>query len=71
LQAIYAFAPNEFPAFVGQQVDVFIAAPTRKAATRSPTSGEVAFSPAVDARMQIAGGVSRTHFALGAKQPSQ
>jgi multidrug resistance efflux pump len=71
LQAIYGFAPNEFPAFVGQQVDVFIAAPTREAATHSPTSGQVAFSPAVDARVQIAGGVSRTHFALGAKQTSQ
>jgi hypothetical protein len=32
LQAIYEFTPNEFPAFVGQQVDVFIAAPTREAA---------------------------------------
>ena len=27
LQAIYAFAPSDFPAFVGQQVDVFIKAP--------------------------------------------
>ncbi|MCI0736371.1 MAG: efflux RND transporter periplasmic adaptor subunit [Beijerinckiaceae bacterium] len=27
LQVIYAFAPNDFPAFVGQQVDVFIEAP--------------------------------------------
>jgi hypothetical protein len=35
LQAIYEFAPSEFPAFVGQQVDVFIAAPSRAAATRS------------------------------------
>ena len=43
LQAIYEFAPSEFPAFVGQQVDVFIAAPTRDAATRRPTSGQVAF----------------------------
>ncbi|MCI0465638.1 MAG: efflux RND transporter periplasmic adaptor subunit [Beijerinckiaceae bacterium] len=29
LQVIYAFAPNDFPAFVGQQVDVFIEAPAR------------------------------------------
>jgi HlyD family secretion protein len=29
LQVIYAFAPKDFPAFVGQQVDVFIKAPTR------------------------------------------
>ena len=43
LQAIYEFAPSAFPAFVGQQVDVFIAAPTREAATRDPTSGQVAF----------------------------
>lgn len=71
LQAIYAFAPNDFPAFVGQQVDVFIAAPTREAATRSPTSGQITFSPVADAQMQIAVGVSRTHFALGVKQPSQ
>ena len=71
LQAIYEFAPSAFPAFVGQQVDVFIAAPTREAATRNPTSGQVPFSPVADAQMQIAGGVSRTHFALEAKQASQ
>jgi hypothetical protein len=29
LQAIYAFRPNDFPAFVGQQVDVFIKAERR------------------------------------------
>jgi hypothetical protein len=39
LQAIYAFRPNDFPAFVGQQVDVFIKASTRAAARQSPTSG--------------------------------
>src|SRR5262249_52001808 len=33
LQAIYAFRPNNFPAFVGQQVDVFIKASTRAGAT--------------------------------------
>ena len=54
LQALYQFAPSEFPAFVGQQVDVFIAAPSRKSATRSPTSGQIAFSPAADTRMQAA-----------------
>src|SRR5262249_44404559 len=60
LQAIYEFAPNEFPAFVGRQVDVFIAAPSRATATRSPTSGQIAFSPSGDARMQIARGASST-----------
>ena len=54
LQVLYEFAPSEFPAFVGQQVDVFIAAPSRKSATRSPTSGQIAFSPAADTRMQAA-----------------
>ena len=39
LQAIYAFRPNDFPAFVGQQVDVFIKASTRAVAMQSPTSG--------------------------------
>jgi hypothetical protein len=39
LQAIYAFRPNEFPGFVGQQVDVFIKASTRAVATQRPTSG--------------------------------
>src|SRR6516225_1094563 len=54
LQVLYEFAPSEFPAFVGQQVDVFIAAPSRKSATRNPTSGQIAFSPAADTRMQAA-----------------
>jgi multidrug resistance efflux pump len=39
LQAIYAFHANDFPAFVGQQVDVFIKASTRAVATQRPTSG--------------------------------
>jgi multidrug resistance efflux pump len=56
LQAIYDFAPSEFPAFVGQQVDVFIVAPGRAAATRSPTSGQIAFRPPADARVQMTGG---------------
>jgi hypothetical protein len=56
LQAIYEFAPDAFPAFVGQQVDVFIAAPSRKSATRSPTSGQIAFGEPVadDVRTAIA-----------------
>jgi multidrug efflux pump subunit AcrA (membrane-fusion protein) len=29
LQVIYTFAPKDFPAFVGQQVDIFIKAPAR------------------------------------------
>ena len=60
LQAIYEFRPGEFPAFVGQQVDVFIAAPTREDATRTPTSGQVAFGAIADNRVQGAGGVNRT-----------
>jgi HlyD family secretion protein len=55
LQAIYAFAPSDFPAFVGQQVDVFIAAPTRKAATRDPTSGRIAFGAAAEPGLRMAG----------------
>src|SRR5262249_41072694 len=39
LQAIYAFRPNDFPAFVGQQVDVFIKASTRAVARQSPPAG--------------------------------
>ncbi len=42
LQAIYAFAPAEFPAFVGQQVDVFLEVPSRAAAARNPASGRIA-----------------------------
>jgi HlyD family secretion protein len=62
LQAIYEFAPSEFPAFVGQQLDVFITAPSREAAARSPTSGQVAFGALADARAQMAGAASRTTF---------
>jgi multidrug resistance efflux pump len=39
LQAIYAFHPNDFPVFVGQQVDVFVKASNRAVATQRPTSG--------------------------------
>jgi HlyD family secretion protein len=49
LQAIYAFAPAEFPAFVGQQVDVFIEAPSRAEATKNPTSGRIALRTTGDA----------------------
>lgn len=42
LQAIYAFRPADFPAFVGQQVDVFLEAPSRAVAAEHPTSGRVA-----------------------------
>jgi len=57
LQAIYAFAPSQFPAFVGQQVDVFIAAPSRDAATRNPTPGQIAFGAAADKGIETAGSV--------------
>jgi len=70
LQAIYEFVPSKFPAFVGQQVDVFVAAPSRATATRNPTSGQIAFSSRADARMQIAGGASSTPLVSGADQPS-
>jgi len=70
LQAIYEFAPSAFPAFVGQQVDVFIAAPSRAAATRRPTSGQLAFSPVSDTAMQIAGGASNMPLDSRADQPS-
>jgi len=48
LQAIYAFAPSDFPAFVGQQVDVFIKAPARTAAAKNPTSGSRVFGEPAD-----------------------
>lgn len=56
LQAIYAFVPAEFPAFVGQQVDVFLAAPSRAEATRTPTSGRIALRAAGDAPTRTASG---------------
>ncbi len=42
LQVIYAFAPKDFPAFVGQQVDVFVKATARAEAMRRPASGLIA-----------------------------
>ena len=71
LQAIYKFLPSAFPAFVGQQVDVFIAASSRAAATRSPTSGLVAFGLVGDAGVQIAGGMNGPLITPEIKQPSQ
>jgi hypothetical protein len=65
LQAIYEFTPSAFPVFVGQQVDVFIAAPTREDATRNPTSGQVAFTAVADNRTRTAGAARRTAFAPG------
>jgi multidrug resistance efflux pump len=47
LQAIYAFHPGDFPAFIGQQVDVFIKAPTRPDGTQNPTPGLMAFRGAM------------------------
>ncbi len=49
LQAIYAFDPGASPAFVGQQVDVFIKAPSRAEAAANPTSGRIALSARADA----------------------
>ena len=43
LQVIYAFAPVDFPAFVGQQVDVFIKALSRSESAREPASGRIAY----------------------------
>jgi HlyD family secretion protein len=51
LQVIYAFAPKDFPAFVGQQVDVFIKAPTRAEALIQPAPGRIAFGPFLDSEM--------------------
>ena len=62
LQAIYEFAPSAFPAFVGQEVDVFITAPSREAATRSPTSGQVAFGARPGAPAWTSGRESRAAF---------
>jgi hypothetical protein len=51
LQVIYAFAPKEFPAFVGQQVDVFIKAPTRAEALIQAAPGRISFGPLLDTEM--------------------
>jgi HlyD family secretion protein len=56
LQVIYAFAPKDFPAFVGQQVDVFVKAPTRPETARQPTSGRMAFDAFAGAQMRTVSG---------------
>ncbi len=66
LQAIYEFAPSEFPAFVGQQVDVFIAAPSREDATRSPTSGQGVFGALAGYRAPTIGAPRHTVLAAEA-----
>lgn len=43
LQVIYAFPPADFPAYVGQQVDVFLAAQSHAVAAEPRTSGRVGF----------------------------
>jgi multidrug resistance efflux pump len=56
LQAIYSFPPSDFSAFVGQQVDVFIKAPSRSEATHSATPDHIAFSTFADASILKAPG---------------
>ncbi len=59
LQAIYAFRPADFPAFVGQQVDVFLEAPSRAVASEHPTSARVAFRAAGATTSHIASRIHR------------
>src|SRR5262249_12088845 len=63
LQAIYAFAPGDFPAFAGQQVDVFLKAPSRAEATRQPAPGRIASGRFADSevRPERASGTSQSH----------
>jgi HlyD family secretion protein len=58
LQAIYAFAPSDFPAFVGQQVDVFIKAPVRAVAAHNPASGRIAFGAFADSETRKVSGAN-------------
>ena len=58
LQAIYAFAPTDFPAFVGQQVDVFIKAPAPADAAHNPASGRIAFGGLASAQMRAVSGAN-------------
>jgi HlyD family secretion protein len=48
LQVLYAFAPKDFPAFVGQQVDVFIKASPRAEVMRHPASGHIVYGASKD-----------------------
>ena len=65
LQAIYAFAPADFPAFVGQQVDVFVKAPSRAEAARQPTSGRMAFGTYANRRLRTAiGAIEPPHAGM-------
>jgi len=57
--------------FVGQRVDVFIAAPSRDALMENPTSGQVAFGPLAGGGMQTANGVGHSPIAVKAKQASR
>lgn len=66
LQVIYAFGPADFPAFVGQQVDVFVKAPGRAEAAHQPTSGRIAFGKYADSRMRTASWPSEPpHVGMG------
>ncbi len=71
LQAIYAFAPADFPAFVGQQVDVFLAAPSRAEASRNPTSGQIALRANADASTHTASSTPRILAESGIDTPGQ
>jgi len=69
LQAIYAFAPGDFPAFAGQQVDVFLKAPSRAEETRQPAPGRIASGRFADSevRPERASGTSQSpHAAMNA-----
>lgn len=52
LQVLYAFAPKDFPAFVGQQVDVFIKASPRAEVMRHPASGQIGYGASRDSGVQ-------------------
>lgn len=67
LQAIYAFQPLDFPAFVGQQVDVFVQAPKRADAAQNPNSGLMAFRPLAGGRAGAANDEARCSQAAANK----
>src|SRR5262249_15459687 len=60
LQVIYAFAPKDFPAFVGQQVDVFVKAPARGDAKEQPVSGRIAMD-ALESGLQPPRGIEHVN----------